>query len=166
VPEKADHAMPAAPRLYASHRLHRASSALHLCGLQSYRFARKSIRHSGCINTERQNYEDALAELEESLRIHKQLANKDSSEILFYIATSLHNLGLLYCAKQDYEKGIEAYESALSIRMDLANNNPSVYLPEASCTLANLSFVYFKDAPNREKSIEYALETIIVLLPI
>jgi hypothetical protein len=94
------------------------------------------------------------------------LANKDSSEILFYIATSLHNLGLLYCAKQDYEKGIEAYESALSIRMDLANNNPSVYLPEASCTLANLSFVYFKDAPNREKSIEYALETIIVLLPI
>ena len=41
-----------------------------------------------------------------------------------------------------------------------------VYLPEASCTLSNLAYFHFKSVPNREKSIEYALETIRVLVPI
>ncbi len=50
--------------------------------------------------------------------------------------------------------------------MKAAKTNPSVFLPEASCTLSNLSFLHFKFMPNREKSIEYALETIAVTLPI
>jgi tetratricopeptide (TPR) repeat protein len=126
----------------------------------------KILSNLGSINTQRKNYKKALAELEESIRIFKQLAKLHSSEYPFYIATSLHNLGVLHGAKKDYEKAIEAYEEALSIRMNSAKTNPSVYLPEASCTLSNLSFLYIKYVPNREKSIEYALETIAVLLPI
>jgi hypothetical protein len=67
---------------------------------------------------------------------------------------------------EDYESSSESYGSALTIRMEMAKTNPMVYLPEASCTLSNLAFFYFKSVPNREKSVDYALETIKVLLPI
>jgi hypothetical protein len=50
--------------------------------------------------------------------------------------------------------------------MMAASINPSVYLPEASCTLSNLAFYFFQYVPSREKSIEYALDTIALLLPI
>jgi tetratricopeptide (TPR) repeat protein len=81
-------------------------------------------------------------------------------------ATVLHNLGVLYCETGEYEKALECYEGALDIRMTAARINPSVYLPEASCTLSNLAFYFHTYVPNREKSIEYALDTIAVLLPI
>src|SRR5688572_18041458 len=39
-------------------------------------------------------------------------------------------------------------------------------IAEASCTLSNLAFYFHTYDPNPEKSIEYALDTIAVLLPI
>lgn len=129
-------------------------------------YVAKVLSNLGIINTNRKNYQEALIQLEESLKIYKSFAKARSTKFAFEIATSLHNLGVLHCERQDYEKALEAYEEALSIRMLAAKTNPSVYLPEASCTLSNLSFYFFKSVPNRAKSIEYALETIIVLLPI
>jgi hypothetical protein len=66
----------------------------------------------------------------------------------------------------DYDHSAQSYEKALSIRLELAKTNPLVYLPEASCTLSNLAFFYLKSVPDRQKSVEYALETIRVLLPL
>jgi hypothetical protein len=50
--------------------------------------------------------------------------------------------------------------------MTAARINSSVYLPEASCTLSNLASYFYKYVPNREKSLEYAVETIAIVLPI
>jgi tetratricopeptide (TPR) repeat protein len=126
----------------------------------------KVLNNLGIINTHTKNHNDALAQLEESLAIYRNFAKERSQEDSFMTATVLHNLGVLYCETGEYEKALECYEGALDIRMTAARINPSVYLPEASCTLSNLAFYFHTYVPNREKSIEYALDTIAVLLPI
>jgi tetratricopeptide (TPR) repeat protein len=126
----------------------------------------KVLNNLGIINTHTKNHNDALAQLEESLAIYRNFAKERSQEDSFMTATVLHNLGVLYCETGEYEKALECYEGALDIRMMAARINPSVYLPEASCTLSNLAFCFHTYVPNREKSIEYALDTIAVLLPI
>ncbi len=63
-------------------------------------------------------------------------------------------------------QALSAYEEALKIRTKSAINNPAIYLPEASCTLSNLASFYAEALPDREKSIEYAMKTIVMLIPI
>jgi tetratricopeptide (TPR) repeat protein len=118
------------------------------------------------INTAQKQYDQAFAELKEALAILDKLSKTKLPDIPFYVATALHNLGNLYAAMGDYKLAAEAYEDSLSIRLDLARTNPMVYLPEASCTLSSLALLYFRSSPDREKSVDYALETIRVLLPL
>jgi tetratricopeptide (TPR) repeat protein len=126
----------------------------------------KLLSNVGTINTEMKAHEQALAQLTEALAILKALSKTKLPDIPFYVATALHNLGRLYCDMGDYDHSAQSYEKALSIRLKLAKTNPLVYLPEASCTLSNLAFFYLKSVPDREKSVDYALETISVLLPL
>jgi tetratricopeptide (TPR) repeat protein len=126
----------------------------------------KLLSNAGIINTEQKAHTTALAQFSESLAILKALSKAQLPDIPFYVATALHNLGKLYCDMEDYEHSVQSYEKALAIRLDLARTNPLVYLPEASCTLSNLAFFYFKAVPNRDKSIEYAVETLRVVLPL
>jgi tetratricopeptide (TPR) repeat protein len=126
----------------------------------------KLLSNAGSINTGRKAHEQALAQFKESLAILNALSKTKLPDIPFYVATALHNLGRLYADMGEYKLAAEAYEDSLSIRLDLAKTNPMVYLPEASCTLSNLAFLYLKAAPDREKSVDYALETIRVLLPL
>ncbi|HKQ04141.1 MAG TPA: tetratricopeptide repeat protein [Blastocatellia bacterium] len=117
----------------------------------------------GSIYTDTKKYRKALAALKKSLAIYKQVTGK--FDVLFYVATSLHNLGRLHHIQKKYKESIEAYETALEIRMKLAEYNPMVYIPEGACTLSNLAYIYTQ-VPDKEKSIEYALKTLLVLLPI
>ena len=126
----------------------------------------KVLNNLGIINTHTKNHNEALAQLEESLAIYRNFANVRSQEDSFMTATVLHNLGVLYCETGRYEKALECYEGALDLRMMAARINPSVYLPEASCTLSNLAFYFCQYVPNREKSIEYSLDTVALVLPI
>ncbi|HEY0765922.1 MAG TPA: tetratricopeptide repeat protein [Pyrinomonadaceae bacterium] len=126
----------------------------------------KLLSNVGSINTERKAYKKAFAQFTESLAILKALSKTKLPDIPFYVATALHNLGRLYFHMEDYGSAAKSYEKALTIRLDLAKANPGVYLPEASCTLSNLAFFYFKAVPDKEKSVDYALETIKVILPL
>jgi tetratricopeptide (TPR) repeat protein len=126
----------------------------------------KLLSNAGTINTEMKAHEQALAQFTEALVILKALSKTKLPDVPFYIATALHNLGRLYCDMGDYDHAAESYEKALSIRLELAKTNPLVYLPEASCTLSNLAFFYLKSVPDRKKSVEYALQTVRVLLPL
>ncbi|MCU1266979.1 MAG: Tetratricopeptide 1 repeat-containing protein [Acidobacteria bacterium] len=126
----------------------------------------KLLSNAGSITTAKKDHKRALAQFKEALAILNALSKTKLPDIPFYVATALHNLGRLYADMGDYKLAAEAYEDSLSIRLDLAKTNPMVYLPEASCTLSNLAFLYFKAAPDREKSVDYALETIRVLLPL
>jgi tetratricopeptide (TPR) repeat protein len=120
----------------------------------------------GCLNTGRKKYTDAQKELEESLRIYKQIKTSIPKEYPFYTATVYHNLGNLFRAKKENKKAVKAYKKALDIRLNSATDNPAVYIPEASCTLSVLASFYLLCVPHRKKSIEYALKTITTLLPI
>jgi tetratricopeptide (TPR) repeat protein len=126
----------------------------------------KVLNNLGIINTHTKNHDEALNQLKESLSIYRSFTKARSQEDSFMTATVLHNLGVLYCETREYESALEAYKEAASIRLIAARINPSVYLPEASCTLANLAFYFYEYVPNREESLEYALETIEILLPI
>lgn len=126
----------------------------------------KVLNNLGIINNRTKNHDEALDQLEESLAIYRGFAKSRSQEDSFMIATVLHNLGVLYCETGEYEKALQAYKEAASIRLIAARINPAVYLPEASCTLSNLAYYFYKYVPNREESIEYALETIEIVLPI
>jgi len=126
----------------------------------------KILNNLGIINTHTKNHGQALAQLKESLEIYRSFAKARSQEDTFMTATVLHNLGVLYCDTGEYENALEAYKQAASIRLIAARINPSVYLPEASCTLSNLAFYFYEYVPNREESLEYALETIEIVLPI
>jgi tetratricopeptide (TPR) repeat protein len=126
----------------------------------------KVLNNLGIINTHTKNHDEALDQLKESLAIYRSFSKARSQEDSFMTATVLHNLGVLYCETGEYENALEAYKEAATIRLIAARINPAVYLPEASCTLSNLAFYFYKYVPNRQESLEYALETIEILLPI
>lgn len=126
----------------------------------------KVLNNLGIINTYTKNHDEALDQLNESLAIYRSFSKARSQEDSFMTATVLHNLGVLYCETGEYENALEAYKEAARIRLIAARINPAVYLPEASCTLSNLAFYFYKYVPNRQESLEYALETIEILLPI
>lgn len=126
----------------------------------------KVLSNLGAFNTGRKKHKAALGQLRESLAILRKLAEVDSTPYAFYVATSLHNLGVLHLAMGDHVEAERAYGEALAIRLGEARANPNVYLPEASCTLSNLAVFYADGLENRDKSIEYALETIRIVFPI
>ena len=68
--------------------------------------------------------------------------------------------------QNSYDDALKEYEEALAIRRKLAEANPDTYLPDVAMTLVNLS-IYFRHAvAQREQSLEYVVEAVIILRPI
>ena len=81
-------------------------------------------------------------------------------------AMTLNNLANLHRAKNELTKAEAEYVEALAIRRELAAVNPAAYLPDVAMTLINVAIYHVQSAPNRERSIRYALEALTILLPI
>ena len=82
------------------------------------------------------------------------------------VALTLNNLAVLHRAKNELTKAEAEYVEALAIRRELAAVNPAAYLPDVAMTLINVAIYHVQSAPNRERSIRYALEALTILLPI
>ncbi|MDN5753994.1 MAG: hypothetical protein L0H15_12110 [Nitrosospira sp.] len=53
----------------------------------------------------------------------------------------------------------------MEIHRRLAEANPQTYLPDVAMTAVNMSIFYLQAAPDREKSLGYAKETLVAALP-
>ncbi|HEX8248129.1 MAG TPA: tetratricopeptide repeat-containing protein, partial [Pyrinomonadaceae bacterium] len=82
------------------------------------------------------------------------------------VAMTLNNLAILHRKQNEYEKASKEYEEALEIRRNLYEQMPNVYAPYLANTLKNLAVFYQKSLPQREKSLEYVTEAVILLRPI
>lgn len=81
-------------------------------------------------------------------------------------AMTLNNLANLHSAKNELAQAEAEYVEALAIYRELAAVNPAAYLPNVAATLINVAIYHLHSAPNRERSINYALEAVLILLPI
>ena len=108
----------------------------------------------------------ALVKYEESLAIRRNLAKDNPLMYLSAVATTLNNLANCHLHNDDYDEALAEYEEALKIRLNLAEVYPSTYLPDVAETLMNISIYYQDGVPNREMSIENALDAAAIALPI
>ena len=125
-----------------------------------------TLNNLAVLHKAKNEYGPALKEYEEALTIHRRLAEANPAAYLPYVATTLNNLAILHSDKNEYESALGEYEEALAIRRELARVNPATYLPDVAMTLINHSIFYLRDQTNREKSIEDAVEVIMIVSPI
>lgn len=111
-------------------------------------------------------YDEALQEYEEALTIRRKLAQTNPHTYLPDVAVTLNSLANLHKAQNRYEDALKEYEEALTIRRNLAKTNPHTYLPFVAMTLNNLAIYYQQVNIQREKSLEFVMEAILIVLPI
>jgi tetratricopeptide (TPR) repeat protein len=119
-----------------------------------------ALNNLGVLQRTMQDYPEAVATYEEALEIWRALAVDNPQEYQPYVAVTLNNLGVLRSAMHDHLQAAAFYEEALEIRRALAVDNPQTYLPYVATTLANLALFYQEEAPDRERSVRYAKETL------
>src|SRR5262249_44765736 len=109
---------------------------------------------------------EAEAEYAEALEIRRKLAAVNPSAYLPDVAGTLNNLALLHSNKNELAEAEAEYAEALEIYCKLAAVNPSDYLPDVAMTLMNVAIHHQQSAPDREHSINCAMEAVMILLPI
>ncbi len=77
-------------------------------------------------------------------------------------AMTLNSLAILHEYKDDFAKAKKEFDEALTIYRKLAEDNPCAYLPNVAMTLGNIAS-YYQLVPDRERSINYAIESISIL---
>jgi len=82
--------------------------------------------------------EAARKEYEDSLKICRELAQKNPDTYLPDVAMTLNNLGVLDETQNRPEAARKEHEEALKIYRELAQKNPETYLPGTAMTLDNL----------------------------
>jgi len=98
----------------------------------------------------------------EALKIRRELASVNPSAFLPDVSMTLNNLAVLYKDKNELEKAENAYNEALQIRRELAKINPSAFELDVAVTCINLSLFYLQSKKDKELSIQYAKECIVL----
>ena len=93
---------------------------------------------------------------EETLKVSRDLAQKDPDVYLPDVAMTLNNLGVLHRAENRMAEARKVYDEALDLYRDLAKKNPDVYLPDVAMTLNNLGVLH--RAENRMVEARKAFE--------
>lgn len=108
----------------------------------------------------------AEAEFAEALDLYRKLAAVNPSAYLPKVAMTLNNLATLHSDKNEVTTAEAEFAEALEIQRKLADDAPAAYLPTVAMTLINFATFHWRSLPNRELSIDYALEAVTILLPI
>lgn len=104
----------------------------------------------GVVNNILGNYDKALENHFQSLRIREQIYDKKST------AASLNNIALVYLDAKNYEKALGFFEKALEIKLDLGDKEA------ISVTLNNIGNVY-RLLKNYNKALEFHEKAFIIL---
>jgi tetratricopeptide (TPR) repeat protein len=134
---------------------------------QAYLFyVTRTLNNLAILHVNQNEYEKASSEYEEALKMRRDLAKGNPQAYLFHVATTLNNLAILHANQNEYEKASNEYEEALKIYRNLYEQIPKAYAPGLANTLINLSAFYQDSLNEREKSLEYVIEAVILLRPI
>ncbi len=106
---------------------------------------------------------DALALVEEAVRIRRQLAQQRPDALLPDLATSVRNLANLLNGLGRHEEALASAEQSVHIYRQLAQRRPDVFLPELAQSLAVIAQVLSKDRP--AEAMEPLAEAIRHLTP-
>jgi tetratricopeptide (TPR) repeat protein len=125
-----------------------------------------TLNNLAILHSEQNNNDEALKEYEEALQIYRALAETNPNTYMPDVAMTLNNLAVLHKNQNNNDEALKEYEEALQIRYSFAESNPQVYKIDIAQSNYNLAILYQDKLPNREKSIQYVLETIVILLEI
>ncbi len=125
-----------------------------------------TLNNLAILHRNQNNFDEALKEYEEALQIYRNLAETNPQTYLPYVATTLNNLANLHSDQNNFDEALNEYEEALDIRRNLFERMPDAYAPDLAMTLINLAIFYQESVPEREKSLEYIIEAVMLLLPI
>ena len=101
----------------------------------------------------------------EALAIYRKVAQSAPLIYLPEVAAALNNLANVHREKNELTSAEAEYTTALDIRRKLATLNPFAYLPHLVNTLANLALYHLQSAPDRDRSVNYAIEAVTILQP-
>ncbi|UJS19451.1 MAG: tetratricopeptide repeat protein [Candidatus Brocadia sp.] len=124
-----------------------------------------TLNNLGNLQSDKNEFDDALKSYKEALEIRKKLALANPQTYLPYVATTLNNLGNLQSDKNEFDDALKSYKEALEIYRKLALANPQTYLPDVAMTLINLSILYQKSRPDKEVSVQFAMEALTIVIP-
>jgi len=125
-----------------------------------------TLNNLAVLHWNQNEYEKASKEYEEALEIRRSLAKDNPQAHLSEVGALLNNLAKLHQSQNKYEKALKEYEEALKIYRNLYEQMPNVYVPYLAGVSKNLAAFYQESLPEREKSLEYVTEAIILLRPI
>jgi len=129
-------------------------------------FVAMTLNNLANLHSAQNRDDEALHEYEEALAIRRKLAETNPHTYLSDVATTLNNLANLHQVQNRYDEALRKFEEALAIRRRLAETNPHTYLPDVAMTLINLSIYFQECVIEREKSLEFVMEAMLIVLPI
>ncbi|MCD9187295.1 MAG: tetratricopeptide repeat protein [Pyrinomonadaceae bacterium] len=128
-------------------------------------FVATTLNNLAVLHADQNRYDEALTEYEEALAIRRKLAETNPQTFLPFVATTLNNLAIWFAEQKEFDKASAKFEESTNIYRELAINNFQSYFPFLARNLKNLALFYQDFIPEREVSIEYAIQVIIILLP-
>lgn len=122
--------------------------------------------HIGHIYLRKGKDHKALYVQERALEIYRQTAVKNPHALLPNVARSLACSAIVREFLNEYEKALLEYEEALNIYREFAKRDSITFLPEVTKVLTFLANYFQESVPQQEKSIEFAIEAITIIIPI
>lgn len=123
------------------------------------------LNNLAVVHNYQEEYEKALKEYEEALKIYRSLAKGNPNTYLPKVAYILNNFAGLHYVNDEFEEVLLKSEESIKIYRELAMTNFQANFPFLARSLQNLALFYQKKIQQREKSIAYAIEAIVILLP-
>src|SRR6266403_939082 len=94
------------------------------------------------LNSDLNRMEETRKEHEKTLRIYRELAQKNPQSYLPEVAQMLNNLGLIHSAQDRMAEARKEFEETLKTYRKLAQKYPETYLPDVGLALNNLGILY------------------------
>lgn len=121
------------------------------------------LNHLGLVYQRRKDLKKALKFAIKAKDLFEIIVKADPAYLPQY-ANSLGVLGAIKCPLQK-RSAIEDFHQALEIFENLEKTSPKAFLPDIGIILNNIAIYYQNCFSYRNKSIEYAVESIVVLAP-
>jgi len=121
------------------------------------------LSNLGLIYFRRFDLKNALKETKKATDLFEIIVKADPA----YLPKYAHSLCVLGGIKSELKNnsGIDDFHQALEIQENLEKASPKAFLPDIGITLNNIAIYYQNCFSYRKKSIEYAVESIVLMTP-
>ncbi|MBL8206387.1 MAG: tetratricopeptide repeat protein [Blastocatellia bacterium] len=124
-----------------------------------------TLNNLAVLHSDKKELAAAEAEYREALELYRKLAEENPSAYLRDVGLTLNNLAAMHSNNYQLAAAEAEYREALELYRKLAEADPSEYLPDVALTLINIAIYYLQSRPDRERSIDLAIESLTILRP-